>query len=191
MTGDVKIELTITAEAVEKIFSLLGLLKESREETREKTTEEIPPITPKEDNKKENKEEKKESNISSYVVDGDCCNNDLIAIKPAIKPIANNSSNKVNNSPIDNTDVYPPTMDEIKEYAESKGYDLNAYRFFTYYSRLGWRDKFGNPVIPVWRETIDYWMHNEVAKKEAVMQPVDKSKREELRATHPFTPTDF
>ena len=187
MTGDVKIELTITADAVEKFFSLLGLLKERTEETREKTTEEIPPITPKEDNKKENKEEKKESNISSCYVDGD----DVIAIKSAIKPIANNSSNKVNNSSIDNTDVYPPTMDEIKEYAESKGYDLNAYRFFTYYSRLGWCDKFGNPVIPVWRETIDYWMNNDIAKKDAAMQPVDKSKRVELRATHPFTPTDF
>lgn len=191
MTGDVKIELTITADAVERLFSLLGFLKERTEETREKRTEEIPPITPKEDNKKENKEDKKESNISSCYVDGDSCSNDLIAIKPAIKPIANNSSNKVNNSSINNTDVYPPTMDEIKEYAESKGYDLNAYRFFTYYSRLGWCDKFGNPVIPVWKETIDYWMNNDIAKKEAAMQPVDKSKRVELRATHPFTPTDF
>lgn len=180
MTGDVKIELTITADAVEKFFSLLGLLKESREGTREESSP-----TPL---KEENKGESKESNISSCYVDDD---DGVIAIKPANKPIANNSSNKVSNSSIDNTDVYPPTMDEIKEYAESKGYDLNAYRFFTYYSRLGWRDKWGNPVIPVWRETIDYWMHNDVAKKEAAMQPVDKSKREELRATHPFTPTDF
>lgn len=179
MTGDIKIELTITAEAVQALFSLLGL-KESRQETREETS----PIPLKE----ENKGESKESNISSCYVDDDV---GVVAIKPAIKPIANNSSNKVNNSSIDNTDLYPPTMDEIKDYAESKGYDLNAYRFFTYYSRLGWCDKFGNPVIPVWKETIDYWMHNDVAKKEASVQPVDKSKRVELRATHPFTPTEF
>lgn len=182
MTGDVKIELTITAEAVEKIFSLLGLLKESREETREESS----PLPLKE----ENKGEKKESNISScYYVDGDV---GVEANKPAIKPIANNIANKVSNSSnTDSTGLYPPTVEEIDEYAKSKNYDLNAYRFFAYYSKRGWCDKNGNRVIPVWKETIDYWMHNEIAKKDAAMQPVDKENREALRATHPFTPTDF
>ena len=180
MTGDVKIELTITAEAVEKLFSLLGLLKESREETREETSP-----TPL---KEENKGEKKESNISScnYVDDV------VVASKPAIKPIASNLANKVSNSSVNDDDViHPPTKEEITEYVNYKGYKLNVDRFYLYYSRLGWCNKAGVSIIKTWKEQIDCWMSNDVSKKETVMQPVDKSTREALKATHPFVPTEF
>ena len=161
MTGDIKIELTITAEAVQALFSLLNL-KESVNLVDTTTAS----------TKESNKESIKDSiNNTHYDVD-------VVANKPSI--------GKVNR--VEEESVYPPTKEEIEEYAKERGYKLDTNRFYLYYSRLGWCNKNGVSIIKTWKETIDYWMTNNVSNS---AQAVDKTKREELKATHPFTPTEF
>ena len=169
MTGDIKIELTITAEAVQALFSLLNL-KESVNLVDTTTAS----------TKESNKESIKNSvNNTHYDVD-------VVANKLSI-----GKANRV-----EEESVYPPTKEEIEEYARKKGYKIatkdeegfNPNRFYLYYSRLGWCSKNGVSIVKTWRETIDYWMTNNVSNS---AQAVDKTKREELKATHPFTPTEF
>ena len=169
MTGDIKLEITITAEAVQTIFSLLGLTEKREEST---------------------KEESKETIL-----------NGLSSLNSLASTTATASNNIKNNIVNDDAVVVAniPSMGEVKEYIEEKKYDVNPYRFFTYYSKRGWKDKAGNDIRESWKETIDYWMHNGVSnnnmpntsKLQKEIPPVDKESREALKATHPFVPTEF
>ena len=169
MTGDIKLEITITAEAVQTIFSLLGLTEKREEST---------------------KEESKETIL-----------NGLSSLNSLASTTAT-ASNNINNNIVNDDAVVVaniPSMGEVKEYIEEKKYDVNPYRFFTYYSKRGWKDKAGNDIRESWKETIDYWMHNGVSnnnmpntsKLQKEIPPVDKESREALKATHPFVPTEF
>ena len=189
MTGDIKLEITITAEAVQAIFSLLGLTEKREESTKEESKEKVT------DSSSLNPSTDKVADLSdtAYIHTASASNNNYInnnsfndAVDVAIQP---------SNSHVAN----PPSMGEVKEYIEEKKYDVNPYRFFTYYSKRGWKDKNGNDIRESWKETIDYWMHNGVSnnnmpntsKLQKEIPPVDKESREALKATHPFVPTEF
>ena len=169
MTGDIKLELTITAEAVEAFFSLLGLVKESREEsTKEESKEIVNSLSIRTSSTASPSNNNINNNIVNDGVD--------VAIKPSIQHVVAN----------------PPTMEEVKEYITEKKYNINPFRFFTYYSRRGWVDKGGNDIRESWKETMDYWMNNGVSNNSSIaIPPVDKDSREALKATHPFIPTEF
>ena len=178
MTGDINVNITITADAVQAFFSLLGLVKESREESTE--------------------EESKEESVNLVVntttstaleSNNNINNNHYDDVVVANKYSSNNRLDKLSN---DSTDiVYPPTKEDITDYVLEKGYTLDVNRFYLYYSRLGWCNKNGVSIIRTWKETIDYWMTNNVSNTGVALQPVDKNNREALKATRQFIPTEF
>ena len=175
MTGDIKIEITITAETIDRILSLLGI-KETREEKKEASPSPIPP-TPserKEESKENTAQQHTRNNISNNIMH----DVDAVAINPAIPHNAASSANV----------IYPPTRDEVAEYIQSKGYLVDANRFYTYYSRLGWCNKAGVSIIAHWKETLDSWTTNGNSN---MTTPIGMSSREVLKATHPFIPTEF
>lgn len=49
----------------------------------------------------------------------------------------------------------PPTLDELNEYCEKKGYSFNPKRFISYYESNGW--KVGRNKMRSWRATADRW----------------------------------
>ena len=177
MTGDINVTITITADAVQTLLSLLGLSKESREEsTKEESKErESTDLVLHHTSSTENNN----INNNNYVVDDDVASH-------------LSSSNVVANTPSNNRAVYPPTKEEVAEYIKSKGYDVDPNRFYTYYTRLGWATKSGTSIITTWKETLDGWMTNGRSNtSSSAIQPIDKNNREALKATHPFTPTEF
>ena len=184
MTGDIKLEITITAEAVQALFSLLGLAEKREESTKEESKEKATDsssLNNLSDTAYIHTTSSSNNNINNNIVNDDAVVD--VAINPSINHVV----------------VNHPTMGEVKEYIEEKKYDINPYRFFTYYSKRGWKDKAGNDIREIWKDTMDYWMHNGVSndnmpntsKLEKGIPEVDKTKREELKATHPFTPTEF
>ena len=50
----------------------------------------------------------------------------------------------------------PPTLEQIQEYCEERNNDVDAQRFFEYYSAGGWKDAKGNPVKN-WKQKIITW----------------------------------
>ena len=49
----------------------------------------------------------------------------------------------------------PPTLDEVKAYADEKGYTINAERFSAYYESNGW--KVGRNPMKDWRAAVRNW----------------------------------
>ena len=177
MTGDINVNITITAEAVQAFFALLGI-KESREEsTKEESKEKESVNLVVHHTSSSSSSERENNNINNTHYD-----DDVVAIKPTNNHVANESSN--------NDYVYPPTKEEVTDYVLSKGYTLDVNRFYAYYSRLGWATKTGVSIIKTWKETLDGWMTNGHSNT-STLGPVDKNNREALKATHPFIPTEF
>ena len=50
----------------------------------------------------------------------------------------------------------PPTLLEIKQYAEQKGIHTDVQKFYSYYSERGWKTKNGQPITN-WKGTLAYW----------------------------------
>ena len=207
MTGDIKLEFTITAEAVEAFFSMLGLLKERREEeTREserrernekeeeRTKEEAKDN--KENKVKENKEEEnKENTITS--VDSTYVSDVIDRRSYSTELISNNYSNSQtdtsvtlenNTNAIDASQPAPPTREEVIDYVAEKGYILNANRFYNYYTNLNWKTKGGTSIIDCWKSYIDGWARTEPKPKTPVQPPVVHKEPDYNR---PFVPTEF
>lgn len=187
MTGDIKLEITITAEAVDRIFSLLGL----REEKREETSSPTPPT--KEERKEEsqftfssdNVQHHTEKNISNISVVDDV----VKAITPAITH--NVVATSVDEDLL-SKELKPPTKEDVIRYIVQHNYTVDPDRFYYYYSNLGWKRKDGVSILGSWRETIDSWTKNgRTNTATQTMMPVDKNNREALKATHPFVPTEF
>lgn len=49
-----------------------------------------------------------------------------------------------------------PTVEEIRQYAKSKGYQVDVQRFFDYYEANEWHDKDGKPVKS-WKQKLITW----------------------------------
>lgn len=186
MTGDIKLEITITAEAVDRILSLLGL----REEKREETSSPTPPT------KEERKEESQYTFSSNDIRHHTDSNNNNISsvVGDVVKAI--NPSSTLNvvtsvNEDLLSKELKPPTKEDIIRYIVQHNYTVDPDRFYYYYSNLGWKRKDGTSILGSWRETIDSWTKNGRTNATLTTMPIDKNNREALKATHPFTPTEF
>lgn len=68
----------------------------------------------------------------------------------------NRTNNKNNKETRDRGTFVPPTLSELKEYAESVGYwSFNAEKFLSHYTATGW--KAGRNKITDWREKVREW----------------------------------
>ena len=54
----------------------------------------------------------------------------------------------------------PPTPDQVRDYAKSIGYEIDAEYFCDYYAECGWAKKNGQPITD-WKATIRNWKRNE------------------------------
>ena len=59
----------------------------------------------------------------------------------------------------------PPTPAEVKEYAESIGYEIDADYFWDYYNEVGWTKKNGQPIKD-WKSTLRNWKRSEKKKED-------------------------
>ena len=59
----------------------------------------------------------------------------------------------------------PPTLQECRDYAREKCKDVDADRFFDYYSEGGWHDAKGNPVRN-WKQKMLTWSRHESPSRE-------------------------
>lgn len=76
-----------------------------------------------------------------------------------------------------------PTIPEIREYARSIGYDLNAEYFFDYYERAGWTYGTGKSVKPIkdWRACVRLWK-----RRDDTAHPVDDNTPKDYTPKHQF-----
>jgi len=175
MPNEVKIELTITKEAVEAFFNGLSALmtRESKEEST--------------------REEKKENDtfcVCSVVVDED--NTSIDNHNTTVMHSNVDSHNTTTTTTYtQNTNNTEPTLDDIKQYIWSKNYSLDANRFYNYYKNNGWKTKNGNVMIERWKEYIDNWASNEFSSNKALRAMGAGVTVEERRARHPFEPSDL
>lgn len=71
----------------------------------------------------------------------------------------------------------PPTLDEVKEYADSIGFKLDAQYFFDYYEAADWKRSDGKPVVS-WKQTMLTWKRKDEEKHPEKYQPVEEKKEE-------------
>lgn len=57
---------------------------------------------------------------------------------------------------------YPhtPSFEEVKEYVEAKGYEMDPEAFFDYYSETNWLKKNGQPIVD-WKASVRTWARRE------------------------------
>ena len=60
----------------------------------------------------------------------------------------------------------PPTLEEVKAFANSRNSNIDPLRFYSYYSTGGWKDPKGNP-IGNWKQKFIKWENTEPEKKTA------------------------
>ncbi len=59
-----------------------------------------------------------------------------------------------------------PTLDEIKEYAKERGYNLDAEKFFDYYEMVGWVVGKTRKPMKSWKSAVNTWMRREQEEKQ-------------------------
>lgn len=65
------------------------------------------------------------------------------------------------NSKYTNTLSIVPTLQEVKDYVALNNLKINPEKFFEYYDRIDWKDKYGRRIN--WKSTADYWNKTERA----------------------------
>ena len=63
-----------------------------------------------------------------------------------------------------------PTMDQIRELAEKKGYVCDLDDFFNYNTRMGWRTQDGSRIRD-WRKMLDVWNRNAKIRAKPQVRP--------------------
>ena len=53
----------------------------------------------------------------------------------------------------------PPTLEEVEEYINEKGYNIRASKFVDYYTSNGW--KVGKNPMKDWKAAVRSWAHND------------------------------
>jgi len=71
---------------------------------------------------------------------------------------------------------YPPSLDEVQSYINEKGYQVNALQFIEYYSKLGWKDRNGNPVKNWKQKLLTVWVKNNNATGGQRVQSFDSQR---------------
>ena len=61
----------------------------------------------------------------------------------------------------------PPTLEEVKAYVSEKGYNVDAQKFFDFYSEGDWIDSKGKPVRN-WKQKLITWANKEPQSKYVV-----------------------
>ena len=72
------------------------------------------------------------------------------------------------------TRFVPPTVDEVREYCDERGNDVNPQHFFDYYSMRGWKVGKSNTPMKDWKAAVRTWENNSYGK------PVNRSGNEFL-----------
>lgn len=78
------------------------------------------------------------------------------------------------NSKNTNTLSIVPTLQEVKDYVARSNMKINPEKFFEYYDRVDWKDKYGRRIN--WKNVADYWNKTERTKKQS--DDVTNSKRQ-------------
>lgn len=76
------------------------------------------------------------------------------AINPGNKPQSKVKEKKVKESKVKRID--PPSRDEVRAYARSRGSSVDPDRFYDYFSEGNWIDSKGNPVLN-WKQKFITW----------------------------------
>lgn len=74
---------------------------------------------------------------------------------------------KESNTKESNTKRYrfvPPTIEEVEDYINEKGYRVNAHKFVDYYTSNGWR--VGKNPMKDWKAAVRNWAHNDYNKSD-------------------------
>lgn len=58
-----------------------------------------------------------------------------------------------------------PTLQEVKDYIEQYNMKISPEKFFEYYERVDWKDKYGRQIN--WKKAADYWNKTERPEKQA------------------------
>lgn len=93
-----------------------------------------------------------------------CVENPLAEIPSAENHAQYNT--KESNTKKSNTKRYrfvPPTVEEVEEYINEKGYNVNARRFVDYYSSKGWTIGRNSPMKD-WKAAVRTWASNDFNK---------------------------
>ena len=67
----------------------------------------------------------------------------------------------------------PPTVEEVREYIQEKGYTIDPEEFVAYYEQSGWYLK-KNQKMTDWKASVRYWMTKRNQKKAQEAAPVSK-----------------
>lgn len=67
------------------------------------------------------------------------------------------------NSKLTNYLSIVPTLQEVKDYVAQNNLKINPEKFFEYYDRIDWKDKYGRRIN--WKSVADYWNKTERADK--------------------------
>lgn len=55
---------------------------------------------------------------------------------------------------------HPPSFEDVQEYVEEKGYEMDPEAFFDYYSESNWIKKNGQPILD-WKASVRTWARRE------------------------------
>lgn len=73
---------------------------------------------------------------------------------------------------------FPPTLEEIRLFAEQEGIHIDVQKFYDYYTERDWKTKNGN-FIRNWKKTLQYWGETEgtphKGKKQQQETPVSEN----------------
>lgn len=69
----------------------------------------------------------------------------------------------------------PPTLQEVIDYKTAKGLDFDAEGFYSYYTNMDWKDKFGSPVLNWKSKILNVWCKNK--KEQDKKQEVKDTKK--------------
>lgn len=64
----------------------------------------------------------------------------------------------------------PPTVEEVKEYAKEKGYNIDPDRFVDYYTSNGW--KVGKNPMKDWKAAVRSWSRKEQSSGKSESKPL-------------------
>ena len=80
---------------------------------------------------------------------------------PNVNVNVNDNVNKKKDTSVSKEKVHfvPPTLENVKEYCQEKGYNIDAQRFIDYYKSNGWM--VGKNKMKDWKATVRRWANGE------------------------------
>ena len=102
--------------------------------------------------------------------------------KPNLNVNVNKNLNENKNNQKKNTKKksLPPTLDEVIAYCKERNNNVDAKRFFDYYSAGNWKDGKGDPIINWKQKMIAVWEKNQPVKQEQKLPTYDTSRNKNM-----------